>query len=133
MPSKQFFEQRSIRYAINIQNALFLVSGISLVALILLIFFTNPYTFSEGLMIFWFLNWTSISAVIAYIQFWWIFSYKANLIYINKVNNILYSSVIYSGLLIYLLTLILNAQFNYVNVIIVLILIFAYRLFIKQK
>ena len=126
---KSPFANSSIRYAVTIQNILFGTMGLSLGLLPILFLVIDPLEFGYFVWVFWMLIWLIDISIVSYIQFWWYFSYKAQLIYSIKVNQILMRASVYSSLLIYLGVLLQTDQFNLLNTFVFILLTSFYTMF----
>jgi hypothetical protein len=131
MPSK-LFEYTSIKYAIIIQNILFVLLGISFLCAFALMTLFDPYVNTQIVWILWGLIWIFCFCCISYFQFWWMFSFKGELIYINKVNNMLFKSSVYSSLVIYGLSLAQTNQLNFLNIVVLVCLFGFYFMYSKE-
>jgi hypothetical protein len=129
MQLKNPFEYSSIKYAVIVQNILFVILGLSIALSIALLWLTDPIANSSIIWYLWLFIWAGLVSCFSYFQFWWYFSFKAELIYINKVNYMLLKSTVYSGLVIYALTLLQTGQFNIFNTVILVLLTGSYFLF----
>jgi hypothetical protein len=105
-------EYRSISYAIGVQNFIFSLLGLSLGIYFVLILFTNPFDQVWAFWAFWINNFVFLSAIISYFQFWYYFSLKSSIIYVSKVNKMIFSSTGYSAIFTLLLTIIHTNQLN---------------------
>ena len=128
---KNPFANSSIRYAVTVQNILFGTLGLSIGLLPIMMMLIDPLEFGSFVWVFWALSWLIGLCIISYIQFWWYFSYKTELIYSNKVNQILLRASVYSSLLIYLGVLLQTDQFNPFNILVFMLLITFYTMFIR--
>jgi hypothetical protein len=122
-------EFKSIKYAIIVQNVLFFLTGICILLLSLLMLLANPYTSQFSVIIFWITLGVLLSSILSYLQFWYFFSLKSQMIETKKINVILTSSLSYSAILVYAIILYLFKDLNYVNVGIVLLMLWSVRLF----
>ena len=126
---KNPFENSSIRYAVAIQNILFGILGLSLGILPILGLMVDPLEFGQVVWIFWVLVWLVSFCVISYMQFWWFFSYKAQLIYTDNVHQMLLRAAVWSSMLIYLGVLLQTSQLNLLNILVLLLLTAFYAMY----
>ncbi len=126
---KNLFANSSIRYAVTIQNILFGTMGLSLGLLPILFLVIDPLESGYFVWVFWVLIWLIGLSIISYAQFWWYFSYRAQLIYSVKVNQILLRASVYSSLLIYLGILLQTSQLNLLNTFVFILLTSFYTMF----
>ena len=130
MPSNYHpFEYKAIKYAIIIQNVIFGILLFSLIGLLGLVIFTNPYESELLVWLFWVGLWSFMASILAYGQFWWEFSYNSNIIQVAKVNTMCYRSMIYSALLVYIFSLFQSGEFNLLYFTITLLVAGAYHLY----
>ena len=129
---KNPFANSSIRYAVTVQNILFGTLGLSIGLLPIMMTVIDPLEFGGFVWVFWLLVWLISLCIISYIQFWWYFSYKTELIYSNKVNQILLRSSVYSSLLIYFGVLLQTDQFNPFNILVFMLLLTFYTMFTRS-
>lgn len=129
---KKTFENRSIRYTLNIQNSMFLAMSASFLALIILLINVNPYTNNSWLYSFWTLIGIELFGIFTFLQFWWFFAHKGDLIYTKRINQMLYRSLIYSVLSIYSLILWQVNRANYVELAITGVMALAYFIFSRN-
>ena len=126
-------EHRSIKYAVNLQNAIFISLFVCILCFIGLFTFTDPYKDLYPFVIFWGISWVFFTGIICYFQFYWYFSYKAAVIYSSRVNLMLARSGVLSALSVYSLVLVHTNQANFLNLFIVLILFSSFFYLSSQR
>lgn len=126
-------QNKSISYAIGVQSFILWAVGLSVLFMIILVNFTNPYTQDWALSLFWLDLFVFLFGVFSYIQFWYFFSFKSSIIYIPLVNKMLFTSAIYSSVTILFLTLLHVNQINYFTVIMVFAIVIFNWLYFKSS
>lgn len=132
MAIKNPIEQRSIRYAIKVQNLLFVTIAASILSLIGVFNLFDPYAWQTSIWLMWILLWVFGSAMLIYAQFWYYFSYMSQIIYVHKVNSMIYRGMVFSSLIIYTLVLAQTEQLNYASLLTVLLLTVFYFFFSRS-
>ena len=101
----------------------------SFLAIVLILLNINPYVDNIWIFGFWSLIGVEIFGVLTYAQFWWFFVHKGDSIYTNRINDMLYRSLILSALFVHCLILWQINRANYLDLGIPAVLAFTYLIF----
>jgi hypothetical protein len=121
------FQYKAIKYAIIVQNLLFILMAVSLFGVAVLFAAISPLDNQWGVWILWALIWAFLLGVYSYLQFWWAFSFKTSLIQVYKVNAMLYKSAFWAIMTVYLLVLLQSGEFNYLYLALIAAILTAYH------
>ncbi len=119
-------DMNPIEYTLNIQRLSFLLSGLSFLGLCCCLVFLDPYTNSLYIGILLALLAIFSSCVLNLVLFWFILAFRKEILAINQVNNILYSSLMASSLLILLLA---ASETNQLNIWVIASTLMSYGLY----
>lgn len=124
-------EDRSISYAIEVQNIVLTLIGLSFLLFIFLFIFTNPFVQIWAFWLFWINSCVFLSGIFCYFQFWYFFSFKSSIIYIQSVNKMVLSSIVNSSIVTFMFSLLHTDQLNYLTMILLITLFICSYLFFK--
>jgi hypothetical protein len=122
-----------VQYTLNVQRTLLIATSLGFIGISAILVFLNPYENEQYVWLLLGVLSIFLASLLSLLSFWWFFSIQKRILTIIQVNQLVYQSIITSGVLVLLLVMQQTRQLNIWSGVLVFIVYFFYELWINLE